>query len=341
MSWFWGAGGGKGSQNDPAKALDDDLKQFLKDQQPRPYQPAELSKPLAQPPKSRESAVPAASAGQSTEVEDRALPKESLFQDGRYKDLWKTYVPQEQSGISPVERVLEFRKDRRATIHKAAMENCAFEQQMQTDCMHASSWAQKIRGRMTLCHEENKAYNRCYSLQAKFLQALGYMSSMTSSDEDEEKIQMHADKLYHRMMDYEAEVDDARRNGKPIPPLVSLFNPNRTAPSADQLVLPEVIASKLTKPLSDYAPHERELAAKAALEEAKVADAYAKDLFTYTTTMNEERKTRQAWLTKAFGETLGKFLIPDPPKDTNHTSYNVPELEEKIWEVGKSGSTKK
>ncbi|KAK5050963.1 hypothetical protein LTR84_003522 [Exophiala bonariae] len=341
MSWFWGGGGGKGDQSDPAKALDDDLKQFLKDQQPRPYRPAELSKPTAPTPTPRETPVPVASTSQPTTVEDRGLPKESLFQDGRYKDIWKTYVPQEQSGISPVERVLEARKDRRATIHKAAMENCAFEQQMQMDCMHASSWAQKIRGRATLCHEENKAYNRCYSLQAKFLQALGYMSSMSSTDDDEERIQMHADKLYHRMMDYEAEVDDARRNGKPIPPLVSLFNPNRTAPSADQLVLPEVIASKLTKPLDDYAPHERELAAKAALEEAKVADTYAKDLFNYTTTMNEERKTRQAWLTKAFGDTLGKFLIPDAPQDATHTAYNVPELEEKIWEISKSGSTEK
>lgn len=341
MSWFWGGGGGKGSQSDPAKALDDDLKQFLEAQQPKPYAPADLSTPIVKTPKPQEAPQPVTSKVEPTKAEEQALPKESLFQDGRYKDIWKTYVPLEQSGSSPVERVLEARKDRRATIHKAAMENCAFEQQMQTDCLHASSWAQKVRGRMTLCHEENKAYNRCYSLQAKFLQALGYMSSMTSSDDDEERIQMHADKLYHRMMDYEAEVDDARQKGIPIPPLVSLFNPKRSAPTAEQLVLPEVIAAKLTKPLHEYAPHERELAAKAALEEARVADEYAKDLFNYTTTMNEERRTRQAWLTKAFGETLGKFLIPDPPKNATLTSYNVPELEEKIWEAGKSDSVRK
>lgn len=339
MSWFWGGGGSKGNGSDPAKALDDDLKQFLKDQQPKPYAPAELPKTLAELPKPQETPAPVTSPAQSPE--DRPLPKESLFQDGRYKDIWKTYVPQEQSGSSAVERVLEARKDRKQTIHKAAMENCAFEQQMQQDCMNAGSWAQKIRGRMTLCHEENKAYNRCYSLQAKFLQALGYMTSTTSSDEDEEKIQMHADKLYHRMMDYEAEVDDARRNGKPIPPLTSLFNPNRSAPTAEQLVLPETITAKLKKPLHEYPPHERELAAKAALEEAKVADAYAEDLFNYTVTMNEERKTRQAWLTKAFGETLGKFLIPDPPKDAAVKLYDISELEEKIWEQGKSGSTRK
>lgn len=337
MSWFWG-GGGKGKQSDPAKALDDDLKQFLKDQQPKPYSPAEISKPVAEPPKAQEAPAPITRPAPSPE--DRPLPKESLFQDGRYKDLWKTYVPQEQSGGSAVERVLESRKDRRQTIHKAALENCAFEQQMQQDCLHAGSWSQKIRGKMTLCHEENKAYNRCYSLQAKFLQALGYMTSTTSSDDDEERIQMHADKLYHRMMDYEAEVDDARRNGRPIPPLTSLFNPNRSAPTAEQLDLPETITSKMKKPLHEYAPHERELAARAALEEAKVADAYAQDLFNYTTTMNEERKVRQQWLTNAFGETLGKFLIPDPPKEAAVKSYNIPELEEKIWE-GKSQWPKK
>jgi len=339
MSWFWGGGGNKRKQSDPAKALDDDLKQFLNDQQPKPYSPAEISKHVAEAPQAQEAPAPTPRPAESPE--DRPLPKESLFQDGRYKDLWKTYVPLEQSGSSPVERVLETRKDRRQTIHKAALENCAFEQQMQQDCLHAGTWSQKIRGKMTLCHEENKAYNRCYSLQAKFLQALGYMTSPTNSDEDEERIQMHADKLYHRMMDYEAEVDDARRDGRPIPPLTSLFNPNRTAPTPEQLDLPETITSKMKKPLHEYAPHERELAARAALEEAKVADAYAHDLFNYTTMMNEERKVRQQWLTKAFGETLGKFLIPDPPKEAAVTSYNIPELEEKIWEEGKNQPPKK
>lgn len=334
MSWFWG-GGRKDSKDDPAKSLDQDLKKFLDEQQPKPYSPAELPTP----PETKKSITPV-TPDVSHEPVERSLPKESLFQDGRYKEIWKTYVPQAEMDAAtstPVDRVLNARKDRRQTIHKAALENCAFEQQMQQDCMTGGTWAQKIKGKMTLCHEENKAYNRCYSLQAKFLQALGYMANPHNTDEDEEKIQMHADKLYHRMMDYEADVDEAKRNDRPIPPLSSLFDPNRAAPTLSQLVLPPAMAGKMKKPLDEYAPHERELAAKAAIEEAKVSDAYARDLFTHTVTMNKERQERQEWLTKAFGDTIGKFLIPDAPSrepsaDATALSYDLEELERKIWQ---------
>lgn len=334
MSWFWG-NKGKGTQEDPAQNLNDDLKQFLDEQQTKPYSPAEIPKtiPNRQPPQ------PAGdpSATDTNEAPSaRPLPKESLFQDGRYKDIWKTYVPQNDVyGVtgSPVDRVLAARKDRRQTIHKASLENCAFEQQMQQDCLNSGTWAQKMKGKLTLCHEENKAYNRCYSLQAKFLQALGYMANPNNTDEDEEKIQMHADKLYHRMMDYEAEVDDAKRSGRPIPPLSSLFNSDRPAPTLEQLALPPAMEEKMKKPLNEYAPHERELAAKAAIEEAKVSDVYAKDLFTYTVTMNEDRLNRQKWLTKTFGDTIGKFLIPDAPKsEPTGRTYDLEELERSIWQ---------
>ncbi|KIX00165.1 uncharacterized protein Z518_10302 [Rhinocladiella mackenziei CBS 650.93] len=328
MGWFWG---GRNSQNDPAKSLDDDLKQFLKDQQPRPYVPAELPKPSEQQSlKTPEQAIP----DTNKSFEDRDLPKESLFQDGRYKHIWKTYVPQDEimtATTTPVERVLSAKKDRRQTIHKAALENCAFEEELQQACFKSGDWAQKIRGRMTMCHEETKAFNRCYTLQAKFLQALGYMTSATSSNEDEEKIQMHADKLYHRMMDYEAAVEEAKRNNQPIPPLSSLFNPKRPAPTLEQMALPKAMEEKMKKPLHEYPPHERELVAKAALQEAKLSDLHAEDLFTYTVTMNEDRKNRQAWLTKTFGEAIGKFLIPDPPKDPSVKPYSIKQLERDIW----------
>ncbi|KAJ4504472.1 hypothetical protein HRR83_008448 [Exophiala dermatitidis] len=327
MGWFWG---GKSSQDDPTKSLDDDLKQFLKDQQPRPYVPAEVPRPPEQP--DTKPTKPLPDTNQS--FEDRPLPKESLFPDGRYRDIWKTYVPQNEiaaATTTPVERVLAARKDRSRSIHKAALENCAFEEELQQDCFKTGAWSKKIKGRMTMCHEETKAFNRCYALQAKFLQALGYMTSSTSSDEDEEKIQMHADKLYHRMMDYEAEVDDATRNGRPIPPLTSLFSPNRPAPTLEQISLPKPMEEKLKKPLHEYPPHERELVARAALQEAKLTDLYAEDLFNYTVTMNEDRKRRQAWLSKTFGEAVGKFLIPDPPKDPDIKPYSVQELERDIW----------
>jgi hypothetical protein len=316
--------------------LDDDLKQFLKDQQPRPYVPAESSvdaSKLEEAPIA--SSQPPASVLTSTlSPEDRPLPKESLFQDGRYKHIWKTYIPQDEleaATATPVERVMAAKKDRNRTIHKAALENCAFEEEMQQDCFKGGSLTDRVRGRVTMCNQETKAFNRCYQLQAKFLQALGYMGNSWSTAEDEEKIQMHADKLYHRMMDYEAEAEEAKRNNQPVPPLSSLFNPTRPAPTIEQMALPQAMEEKMKKPLHEYPPHERELAARAALQEARLSDLYAEDLFKFSVSMNEERKARQTWLTRVFGDSIGKFLIPDPPSELDIKPYTPEELEREIW----------
>jgi len=80
------------------------------------------------------------------------------------------------------------------------------------------------------------------------------------------------------------------------------------------------------------------LAARAALQEAKLTDLYAEDLFTYTVTMNEDRKNRQAWLNKVFGEAIGKFLIPDPPKDPSIKPYSLKDLERDIWQEESTSS---
>jgi len=328
MGWFWG---GRGTQNDPTQSLDPDLKQFLNEQQPKPYLPAEV--PVVKDEAKPEIPKPALPDTNKT-FDDRPLPKESLFQDGRYRDLWKTYIPQNDitaATSTPVERVLAARKDRRAMIHRAALENCAFEEELQQNCFKNGDLTDRLRSRMTMCREETKSFNRCYQLQAKFLQALGYMTSSTTSEEDEEKIQMHADKLYHRMMDYEAAADEARRNNKPVPPLSSLFHPNRPAPTIEQMALPKAMEDRLKTPLHELPPHERELAARAALQEAKLADLYAEDLFNYTVTMNEDRKNRQAWLIKAFGEAVGKFFIPDPPQEPAMKPVRVEKLERDVW----------
>jgi hypothetical protein len=328
MPWFWGGGA---SQNDPAKSLDADLKHFLKEQQPRPYVPAEApSKALEKPKKVEVAEVKPPDTNKT--FEDRPLPKESLFQDGRYKDIWKTYVPQSEVAAaitSPVERVMNARKDRRTGIHRAALENCAFEQELQRNCL-GSGLSSSIKSRMTMCNAETKTFNRCYQLQAKFLQSLGYLASSSTSDEDEERIQMHADKLYHRMMDYEEALEDAKRNNQPIPPLSSVFDTNRPAPTVEQFNLPESVQVKLKAPLKELPPHERELAVAAALREAKATNEIADDFFKYTTTMNEARQKRQVWAVRAFGEAIGKFLIPDPPQEPG-TMRAVDEAPKDVW----------
>lgn len=327
MSWFWG----KKKDEDPTKSLDSDLKQFLDSQQPTAYTPA-------QPPAPRDTTVSAQTASQHAQIDklpdDRPLPKESLFQDGRYKDLWKTYVPRqdiEAATTNPAQRVMDAKKDRKASLSQAALENCAFEEELKRNCFHEGDALNRLRARITLCNKETKAFNRCFQLQAKFLQALGYQGSAYSSTEDDERIQMHADKLYHRMMDYEAAVDEAKATGAPIPALTSVFNPSKPAPTLEEINLPIGLARGMNKPLQDLPPHERELAARAILTETKVAQTYADDFFAYTTTLNEGRKERQKKLVDAFGETLGKFFIPDAPEQQDIKTIDQKSLERDFW----------
>lgn len=328
MSWFWGD---KKKDEDPTKSLDSGLKQFLDSQQPRPYAPPE--KPVRKDASKIEKTEPVKPRAELP-PEERPLPKESLFQDGRYKDLWKTYIPQSELpdvSSNPAQRVMDAKKDRKATLTQAALENCAFEEELKRNCFREGDILNKLRARMTLCNRETKAFNRCFQLQAKFLQALGYQGSAYSAVEEDEAIQMHADKLYHRMMDYEAAVDEAKAQGKPIPPLTSVFNPNRPAPTIEQINLPPNLAKGLKTPLQELPPHEREVAARAILEETKISQTYADDFFKYTTILNEGRLERQKKLVDAFGETLGKFFIPDAPAEHEVKTFDNKQLERDFW----------
>ena len=311
MGWFWG---GAPKKEDPTDSLPPDLKEFLTTQEPRPYTPtSSASETSPTLPKLQEDLPDT-----NKTFENRSLPKESLFQDGRYKDIWKTYVPEAEIGqntLAPIDRIVERRKERRQATQHAAWENCAFEQEMQLNCLQGIDTEHRVRARMTLCREEIKAFNRCFQLQSKFLQSLGYYSSPTRSEEDEERIQMHGDKLYHRMMDYEAAVDEAKKTGAPIPPLSSIFDASKPAPSIDQLSLPQHLERRLKTPLHELPPHQRELAVQAALEEAKMRRVYAEDFTRTHITTNKDRQARQEKLIKFFGEPIGKFIIPDPPRD--------------------------
>ena len=329
MGWFswWHS-----DKDDPTKSLSPDLKDFLRDQQPRPYAPAEAPVPV---PVDNAETPPPTLPDTNKEYQDRPLPRESLFQDGRYKDLWKTYVPQEQITIvtsSPLDRIITAKKDRRELIQRAAMENCVFEDDLRQNCLTAGSAAARARARMTMCRQETKAFNRCFQLQAKFLQALGYLTSVNTTDEEEERIQMHADKLYHRMMDYEASVAEAKLNDDPIPPLSSVFDPTRPAPSIEQLGLPQTLQKKLNQPLHELPPHERELAVRAALQESRMSQLYASDFQSFALDMTDKKQERQQWLIKQFGEPIGKFIIPDGPKQSDQRTHPIDDLKRQLLE---------
>ena len=72
----------------------------------------------------------------------------------------------------------------------------------------------------------------------RFLKALGYLSSYDRPPEANEKIQMYADTLYHRMLDQEKAIEEAKAAGLPEPsfqPVSSSLTPESLVSEAGNL----------------------------------------------------------------------------------------------------------
>ena len=243
MGWFWDSKPSTDGLDDPYSKLDPALREFLdkespvkyQDTAPRPHQSPRPSQDAA--PTTYRSQLGLDKPGLSQDHQNAAqptdapaVPPESLYQDGRYAHLWKSYRSQaslEASSRSDQDRladVVDAYHDRKAAIGRAAIENCVLEQMAEKDCFTSGSWAKLS----TMCREENRAFNRCYQMQSRFLKALGYLSSQRS-EEEEERIQMHADKLYHEMLAREAQAEEAKKQGLPTPNLPPLIQPEETS----------------------------------------------------------------------------------------------------------------
>ncbi|OIW24093.1 hypothetical protein CONLIGDRAFT_585111 [Coniochaeta ligniaria NRRL 30616] len=223
MGWFDFWSSSQSSGGDPLAKLDPKLREFLQREAPIKYDHAQS--PHHHTPTPTQDATtappPAVAATPTTEPNQKepAVPPQSLYQDGRYAHLWKNYKPQSmvdaetKSDHEKLMDVLEAYKERKAEIGKAALENCALEQVDWSECMKSGS----VTARMTMCRDAVRKFERCYTIQNRFLKALGYLSVQDRSPEVEEDIQMHADRLYHRLMEQEAAVDEAKKEGKPVP----------------------------------------------------------------------------------------------------------------------------
>lgn len=167
MGWFWGSSDsddGKKGQ-DPLRDLDPSLRDFLKKESPIKYND---SNPPAAPPAKRIPAPEPTSVPSPAEEESK-VPKESLYKDGRYAHLWKTYESQSsvenanKSDQEKIQDVIEGYKYRKAEIGRAALENCALEQFDVNDCFrNPKDWT----ARVTMCRDENRKLERCYTMQA-------------------------------------------------------------------------------------------------------------------------------------------------------------------------------
>lgn len=164
--WF-----GKRS-DEPLAKLDPKVREFLEKESPIKYESKKSATQQddAAAASAQVAAAQAQQAAASTSQTDNksSVPKESLYQDGRYAHLWKTYRPladvenETKSDEEKLRDVLEAYKSRKAAIGGAALENCAEEQVDWSNCMRGGT----LYARMTMCRDEVRKFERCYNLQS-------------------------------------------------------------------------------------------------------------------------------------------------------------------------------
>lgn len=310
---------------DPLDNLDPQLREFLEKEAPKPSTHAAYKPPKAEPTTPRlqtQSQIQEDTPTQTAESDKPRVPPQSQFQDGRYAHLWKSYRPGEtREALSDGEVLQNLTKAynwRKTEISKTALENCVFDAIAEQECFKRGSFGQKI----WLCRDETQALDRCTTMQAKFLQALGYMSVEGRPPETEERIQMHADRLYQQMLEHEKIAKHAKEQGLPAPefkPIMSKDNLAKilgvqsqdylpTAEKAEQMAqrtdmsyVPEKMREKYQKQIKDMTPDERivEEAAQiaAAREQSNLANEYRQ--FRDQKKLDEEQRRKDGTLTVA------------------------------------------
>ena len=162
MGWFDGWFGSSPSQ-DPFRKLDPKLRELLEKESPVKYTPQSDDAPPA-----HHGAPAAAPPVAAADPNEPAVPRQSLFPDGRYAHLWKTYRDQgaveaeTKTASEKVEDMLEAYKERNYNIGRAALENCALEQEEWVNCLKTGDWADRLQ----MCRHQVRRFERCYVMQS-------------------------------------------------------------------------------------------------------------------------------------------------------------------------------
>lgn len=104
--------------------------------------------------------------------------------------------------------------------------------------------------------------------EQKLLKALGYLNALDRTPEMDEKIQLHADKLYHRMMEQEQAIEQAKKEDKPIPKFEPVLPRQGTDDAAEPALMSENAKKKAAEKLKGMSELER--AAELAATEAEM-----------------------------------------------------------------------
>lgn len=150
----------------------------------------------------------------------------------------------------------------------------------------------------------------------RFLKALGYLSTYDRPPELDEKIQMHADTLFHRMLDQERATEEAKAAGKPIPefpPIVASLpdaalalstqapassDTAASSPPQQVLLTPAQLSPKaqaqLAERLKGLSPAEREVEEKAVAMEIAAGQILAGQIGQLFEEQGKEKRERKA-----------------------------------------------
>ncbi|KAI9171690.1 hypothetical protein HJFPF1_01179 [Paramyrothecium foliicola] len=284
MGWLSSIFGTEKS-DDPLGKLDPNLRDFLKKESPVKYTPSQSSQQPTPAPGPQDGSQPTANEGP-------VAPSESLYKDGRYAHLWKTYRPLAQveaetsSDQEKLTGILDAFKERKESIAQAAMENCALQQEEWVNCMKSGSW----EDRMQMCRHQVRRFERCYTMQSRFLRVLGYGSVIGRPAQVDEDIQMHSDSLFQRMLLHEQAVEKAKKEGTPIP----VFDLSLPKPSASTVAPSEEIQKQWKEKLDQLPEDERKVEEAALRADLQVKTTVARDMKKIWDTKHEEREARQA-----------------------------------------------
>ncbi|KAG6273089.1 hypothetical protein E4U49_001385 [Claviceps purpurea] len=216
MGWLPSIFGSNTESSGPLQKLDPRLREFLEKESAAKLPPDQAQASSASAPPSQSDQLHERSEAKK---DQSTVPSASLYQDGRYAHIWKKYRPLsevESETCSESEKLagmLEGYGNRKKVLRDAALENCVMQEEDWYKCMKSGSW----EDRMQFCTSQFRTFERCQTMQTRLLNALGYRSVQGRSEKVEDSIQMQADQLYGRMIDYEGAVKKAKEEGKPIP----------------------------------------------------------------------------------------------------------------------------
>ncbi|KAK5992718.1 hypothetical protein PT974_06134 [Cladobotryum mycophilum] len=287
MGWLPSLFGGE-KPSDPLGKLDPKLREFLEKESPVKTTPG------------------CTDVSRIEGAEDAAVPSASLYQDGRYAHLWKNYRPLAQveaetsTDHDKLMTVLEGYKERKAAIARAGLENCAPQQEEWINCMKSGSWEDQLQ----MCRHQVRRFERCYTMQSRFLRALGYGSVAGRPGEVDEDIQLHADALFQRMLQHETEVEQAKKDGRMIP----AFDP-ALPKTVTGTIKPSDEVEKHWKERLDKLPEDERIAEEAALRaDLQAKSDVARNVKKIWESKQEEREVRQAAGQGTFTDTLAALF---------------------------------